>query len=152
MPADLRAFTSLFRWLSLGLVALAIAFLPWPGRAASPTARTFRVEASSFAYQPGEISVNPGDWVTIDLVATDYVHGLEIDGYGLNVTADPGQTARLTFTADRAGTFRLRCSVPCGPAHPFMIGKLHVGQNTLFYRAAGLAALAAIAALWVIHP
>jgi heme/copper-type cytochrome/quinol oxidase subunit 2 len=86
--------------------------------------------------------VNPGDRVTIELQSTDVVHGLYVDGYQVAQTVDPGQTARLTFVADRAGTFRLRCSVTCGPLHPFMIGKLVVGSNALLWRAAGLALLA----------
>jgi len=59
-----------------------------------------------------------GDHVTIDLVSTDVVHGLYLDGYDLNVTADPGQTATLSFVADRSGSFRFRCSVTCGALHP----------------------------------
>jgi heme/copper-type cytochrome/quinol oxidase subunit 2 len=67
--------------------------------------------------------------------ATDVVHGLYIDGYNLDVTADPGQPARLTFIADRAGSFRFRCSVTCGSLHPFMTGKLNVGPDWLFWKA-----------------
>ncbi len=44
--------------------------------------RVFRIEASQFAYNPGEIRVNPGDTVTIELISTDVVHGLYVDGYG----------------------------------------------------------------------
>jgi heme/copper-type cytochrome/quinol oxidase subunit 2 len=133
------------KWAALALLGLAIAFLPLPASALAPTERHFRVEARSFAYTPAVISVNPGDRVTIDLAAVDVVHGLSIDGYNLSVSADPGQTAHLTFVADRLGTFRLRCSVACGALHPFMLGKLTVGQNWLGWRAAGLLLLAAVA-------
>ena len=138
----------------IGLAALTIAFVPFPiafvERAASaePTERHFRVEASSFQYTPEAISVNPGDHVTLDLVATDVVHGLYLDGYDLNVTADPGQTASLSFVADRPGTFRFRCSVTCGALHPFMIGKFNVGPNELLWRGLGLALLAVVAGVW----
>jgi len=73
--------------------------------------------------------------VTLEVEAVDMVHGIYVDGYGLSVTADPGQTARLTFVADRAGSFRFRCSVACGDLHPFMIGRLRVGPNPLLIRA-----------------
>jgi len=86
--------------------------------------------------------------VTIELVSTDVVHGLEIDGYGVGMTADPGQPASLTFVADRSGSFRMRCSVTCGGMHPFMIGKLQVGQNVWLWRGAGLAILAGITGIW----
>jgi heme/copper-type cytochrome/quinol oxidase subunit 2 len=136
------------------LVVLAgalIAFAPLPVRAASPAQRTFRVEARKFNYAPGTLEVNPGDIVTIELVSKDVVHGLYVDGYGVSITADPGQTASLTFTADRSGSFRLRCNVTCGALHPFMVGKLQVGPNNWLQRAIGLTCLAAFAMLTV-HP
>lgn len=138
------------QWFLLVLVVLAgmlIAFAPLPVHAASPTHRTFRVEASQFAYQPGTLEVNAGDTVTIELVSQDVVHGLYVDGYGVSVTADPGQTASLTFTADRSGSFRLRCNVTCGALHPFMVGKLQVGPNQWLQRAIGLTFLAVFAIL-----
>ena len=127
------------------LAALAITLVPAPPTRAAPVERTFRVEASQFSFTPGTLSVNPGDWVTIELVAVDVVHGIYLDDYDLSVSADPGQTATLTFVADRPGTFRFRCLVACGDLHPFMIGKLHVGPNWLMIRALGLAALAIVA-------
>jgi heme/copper-type cytochrome/quinol oxidase subunit 2 len=134
-------------WLALVVVGLAIAFLPVPVGATLPTERHVRIEARSFAFSPSVITVNPGDRVTIELVAMDVVHGLSIDGYNLSVSADPGRTARLTFVADRVGTFRFRCAVACGALHPFMLGKFVVGQNMLGWRAAGLMVLAVITGL-----
>lgn len=130
-----------------GLPALVVLLAPTPSGPAEPTERIIRIEASSFAYKPALIAVAQGDHITIELVATDVVHGLHIDGYDLSVVADPGQTRRLTFVADRQGMFRIRCSVPCGPLHPFMIGKLKVGTNWLLWRAVGLAVLVALAAV-----
>ena len=136
---------SLIAWAAIGLLATLVILAPLPGAAAAPVERTIQVEASSFAYNPGVIAVNRGDRVTLELVSSDVVHGLYIDGYGLEVIAEPGQSARLSFIADRQGTFRLRCSVTCGDLHPFMIGKLKVGPDGLFWRASGLAILAALA-------
>lgn len=140
------------RWLLTGLIAVAIALMPFPIASAAPTERHVHIEASSFQYAPEAITVNLGDHVTIDLAATDVVHGLYIDGYDLNVTADPGQTAALSFVADRSGTFRFRCSVTCGALHPFMIGKLNVGSNELLWRGLGFAMLAAVAGVWLVRP
>jgi heme/copper-type cytochrome/quinol oxidase subunit 2 len=136
-----------WKWLALALFGLAIAVLPLPAGATAPAERHFRIEASSFAFSPSIIAANPGDRVTIDLVAMDVVHGLAIDGHNLSVSADPGQTAHLTFVADRPGTFRFRCAVACGALHPFMLGKLTVGQNGLGWRAVGLMLLAAVAGM-----
>lgn len=142
------------RWGSVVLAATALAGLafvwaPLPLPALSGAERTVRIEARSFAYTPSSLRVSTGDRVTLELVSMDYVHGLYLEGYNLNLTADPGQTSRLSFIADRPGTFRFRCSVTCGALHPFMIGKLTVGSGQLWLRATGLALLAGLAGLLV---
>jgi heme/copper-type cytochrome/quinol oxidase subunit 2 len=122
--------------ITLGsFLALLILTVPLPLTKTAPVERHFRVEASQFAYSPGVLRVNPGDQVTIELVATDVVHGMYIDDYELQTSADPGQTATLSFTAGQPGVFRFRCIVPCGQLHPFMLGKLQVGPNLLLLRA-----------------
>ena len=140
---------SKFISLSVFIIAgLLVAFTPLPIPRDEPTKRIFHVDASSFAFSPAELKVNPGDQVTIELTSSDVVHGLYLDGYDLQISADPGQTTELTFIADQVGNFRFRCSVTCGDLHPFMIGKLHVGPNLLLWRGAGLAILAALAGVW----
>lgn len=147
LPAALKRYIP---WLALAGLALLVAWAPLPARAAPPAERTIRLEARSFEYLPAEIQVNQGDRVTLEIVSTDVVHGIYIDGYGLQASADPGQTARLTFVADQAGSFRFRCSVSCGALHPFMIGKLKVGYNALLWRGVGLAFLAVVAG-WLFY-
>jgi heme/copper-type cytochrome/quinol oxidase subunit 2 len=137
-------------WLALAGLALLVAWAPLPAHAAPPAERTIRLEAQSFEYSPPVIHVNQGDRVTLEVISTDVVHGLYIDGYDLETSADPGQTARLTFVADQAGSFRFRCSVSCGALHPFMIGQLKVGPNTLLWRGIGLAVLA-VCAGWLYY-
>lgn len=125
------------------LAGLALAFAPLPAGYDTPRERSFHIRASSYEYSPSVIRANPGDRVTLFLTSTDVVHGIYIDGYDLDLVADPGQTKSLTFTADRRGSFRLRCSVTCGALHPFMIGKLVVGKNWLLWRAGAISLLAA---------
>jgi len=136
-------------WFPIMAAALAVAFAPLPSAShvAAPASRTFRVEASQYAYSPAELHVNPGDRVTIELVSLDVVHGLYVDGYGASVEADPGQTATLTFVANRPGTFRFRCSITCGALHPFMIGRLTVGTDPALIRGVGLSLIGAIGIL-----
>lgn len=129
-----------------------MAYAPFPVQFIPPQARTFRVEARQFAYSPAELHVNPGDAVTIQLVSTDVVHGLYLDGYYISVEAEPGQPATLSFIADQSGSFRFRCNVTCGAMHPFMIGKLTVGANDWLYRSFGLAVLAIIGIIALIKP
>ncbi len=92
----------------------------------------FEIRARKFEYAPNVIRVNRGDHVRIRLLSEDVTHGMYIDGYGLNVTAYPGEDGSLTFTADRTGRFIFRCSVTCGEFHPYMIGHLKVEPNTPF--------------------
>jgi heme/copper-type cytochrome/quinol oxidase subunit 2 len=133
-----------WRYLILAVIGAIILLAPLPVSYAAPTEKIFRIQAQRFEYSPAVLQVNPGDHVTIELQATDVVHGLAIDGYDVSISADPGQTARVSFVANRPGSFRFRCTVTCGNLHPFMIGKLQVGQNLLMVRAAGLALLALI--------
>jgi len=148
MPSSVRPiFHNLMQprfFLLLVIAGLVMAFAPLPVQPTTPQERIFRIEAGQFAYSPSELKVNPGDTVTFQLVSTDVVHGLYVDGYDVSIEADPGQTRTLSFVADKPGSFRFRCNVTCGAMHPFMIGKLNVGSNNWFYRSIGLAMLAIV--------
>jgi len=127
--------------LSFLLAGLVVAFAPLPVQSVTPQARTFQMDARQFAYSPSDLQVNLGDTVTIQLLSTDVVHGLYVDGYDVSIEADPGQIATLTFIANKPGSFRFRCNVTCGAMHPFMIGKITVGTNNWLFRSLGLATL-----------
>jgi heme/copper-type cytochrome/quinol oxidase subunit 2 len=138
-------FHRLLPYVALATLAVAgvlLVGLPSAAARSGGVARSVRVEASTFAFTPATIEVDPGDRVTIELASADVVHGLHIEGYDVNLIADPGQPASASFVVDRPGTFRIRCSVPCGPLHPFMAGRLQVGPPLTFYAAVVLAALA----------
>jgi heme/copper-type cytochrome/quinol oxidase subunit 2 len=139
-------------FLLLVMIGLVVAFVPLPVQSTAPQERTFRIDARQFAYSPSELHVNPGDAVTIQLVSTDVMHGLYIDGYDVSVEADPGQTATLNFVANKSGSFRFRCNITCGAMHPFMIGKLTVGTNDWLYRSMGLAMLAVVGVVASVKP
>lgn len=141
-----------FSLLLFVMAGLAVAFAPLPVSPITPQERTFQIDARQFAYSPSELKVNEGDTVTIQLVSTDVVHGLYVDDYDVSVEADPGQSATLTFVADKPGSFRFRCNITCGAMHPFMIGKLTVGTNLWLFRSIGLAALAVMGVMIAIKP
>lgn len=147
LRADKARGTRTRGWVALAAAALVVVAVPLPTSVVPSTQRTIRLEVRNFEYSPSILRVNPGDIVTLEIVAADVVRGVYLDGYDLSVSADPGQTARLTFTADRPGSFRIRCSVTCEPLHPFMIGILRVGSDPLLWRGFGLAFLAAVAGL-----
>jgi len=138
-----------WQWAILLAIGLVIFIVPIPAKADAPTERFFQIDARRFEYDPAILKVNPGDRVTLELVANDVVHGLAIDGYNLETTADPGKAVRLSFVADRQGTFRFQCTVTCGNMHPFMTGKLLVGENTFLWRAIALTGLVLVAGIWM---
>lgn len=143
--------TGTWKWVLFAALALIILMMPLPAQSAAPADLHIKINASSYQYDPGVIRVNPGDRVTLELSSTDVTHGIAIDGYNLQVTAEPGQSQSLSFIADRQGTYRLRCSVTCGALHPFMIGKLHVGPNTLLLKSIAIAALGLVAVVWMVR-
>lgn len=140
MRLDRRKFFVAATALLLVLVALGA---PLPQGQATRQARHIRVEARQFAFDPGSIRVDYGDIVTLDLEAMDAIHGLYLDGYGVNLKAEPGHRAQTTFVADKVGKFKFRCSISCGGLHPFMIGELRVGSNLPFARAVTAMVIAA---------
>lgn len=121
---------------ALGLLGLAALSVPWPGSAGSGDPAVIEIEASQYAFLPAVVKVARGQEVVIELSSLDVVHGLYIDGYDLRVTAEAGRPARMAFVADRPGSYRMRCSVTCGPLHPFMTGWLRVdpeGRGVRFF-------------------
>ncbi|HSN78155.1 MAG TPA: cupredoxin domain-containing protein, partial [Anaerolineae bacterium] len=118
--APSRVTRSLAAAVATVVLALAALVLPLPTGAAAAGAREITLDARMFAFEPGRLRVNQGDRVTVILHATDVVHGLYIDGYDVDIIAEPGRPAQATFTADKLGKFRYRCSVSCGAMHPFM--------------------------------
>ncbi len=138
-----------WQWVFLAGVASAILFIPLPSVRAAATDRTFYLDASRFQYSPAVLTVNPGDRVTIVLSTSDVMHGLSIDGYGVETMTQPTRKGEITFIADKTGVFRFHCTVVCGNMHPFMTGKLVVGQNTLILRSLVLLGMAALAGVWM---
>lgn len=135
----------------VSLLAIVLLAVPWPGLRLSAGERTFQIHARQYAYAPGVLHATQGDVVTLVLEAEDMTHGLYVDGYGVDLVAVPGRASRATFVADRPGKFRVRCSKVCGTLHPLMLGELVVTPNSPFWRAMGVAVLAAVgtvAFLW----
>ncbi len=142
------------RWragLIFTLAAIIILGIPAPRSTTSTGERYIRVEAGRYRFSPEQIYISPGERVTIELVATDVKHGLHLDGYGLDLEAEPGQPMRATFIATQPGVYRFRCSVACGNLHPFMLGKIQIGPNLPLIRGSLLGAIALLLALFSYH-
>lgn len=77
-----------------------------------------------------------GDTVRLHIEGVDLTHGFYIDGYEIKAVIRHAEITTVEFTANRAGSFRIRCFIPCGALHPFMIGKLIVEpdyKSSIFY-------------------
>jgi heme/copper-type cytochrome/quinol oxidase subunit 2 len=122
--------------------------MPLPAAAGSEVERVIHIQAESFAFTPEVIRVQQGERLTLQLESIDATHGIYLDGYDLSIEAEPGRPARLNLVADRAGSFRFRCSVACGNLHPFMIGQLKVGPNLRFWRALAALGIVALGGIW----
>lgn len=109
-----------------------LAWLTW--RTPAPQEHTITLKARKFAYTPNIIEVNRGDRVHIRMVSEDVHHGFYLDGYELEMTAQPSLAGGVDFLADKPGKFAFRCSMTCGAFHPYMIGYLRVKPD---YRLAG---------------
>lgn len=88
--------------------------------------KNFKITASQFTYTPNTITVNQGDQVQIELTSADVAHGFALPDYNIDQAIQPGQTATVTFTATKKGTFTFKCNLPCGPGHKDMQGTLVV--------------------------
>lgn len=84
------------------------------------------VVAKQFSFDPDPIVVNKGDKVKLILRSADVTHGFAIIEYGINKRFSKEDPAIVEFTADKAGEFKIFCSVFCGSGHSAMIGKLIV--------------------------
>ena len=94
--------------------------------AAAPT-RSFEVVASKFKFEPSVLEVDEGDRVVITFTSADVKHGFELKPFKVKARIPAGgEPVTVEFVADKAGTFRFKCSEYCGPRHGGMRGQLVV--------------------------
>lgn len=84
-------------------------------------------------FNPEHITVKQGDTVVWRITnierAVDAVHGFSIPVYNINLSLEPGETAKIEFVADTPGTFPFYCSEFCSALHLEMMGYLMVEPN-----------------------
>ena len=69
-----------------------------------------RWEIETYRWDPGTIVVNQGDVVTLEILGINGAsHPFTVEGYNLSGEVKRGQLTRLTFTADKAGIFKITC-------------------------------------------
>jgi cytochrome c oxidase subunit 2 len=85
-----------------------------------------RISASTFEFNPSEITVKKGVPVTLELVSQDRHHGFKLPEFHLRADIKAGVVEKLRFVPDKAGTFTFFCDVFCGDGHEDMSGTLKV--------------------------
>ena len=96
-------------------------------RAIEASAQQVTIHASAAGFEPAEIRVRAGEWVSLHLVNDDQVfHDLMLDGVeNVDAPARPGQTSSIRFIIDKPGTYMFSSSVP-GHTEAGMVGTLIV--------------------------
>ncbi len=112
-----------------GVATTGISLANDPELALGPVDEEITIWARRFEFIPAVITVQQGDLVKLNFKTADVSHGLYIDGYDVNIKVNGDETVSIEFVADKAGTFKFRCSATCGPFHPFMAGKFVVQQS-----------------------
>jgi plastocyanin len=69
------------------------------------------VTATSFEFDPQEITVEAGEDIAIVLTSDDILHDFTIDELDAHVAADADETAEGGFTAEEPGRYTYYCTV-----------------------------------------
>lgn len=81
------------------------------GYALKPPDDAGRWEVETYRFTPGTVVVNQGDEVILEIVGINGAeHPTTIEGYNLDFVVKRGEITRVSFTADRAGIFTIRCN------------------------------------------
>jgi nitrous-oxide reductase len=90
---------------------------------------TVKMVAVRSTLTPTEFEVQEGDVVTIAITnieqGADFLHGLGLLDYNINLVVDPGETKTVTFTAKK-GVYPYYCTNFCSALHQEMQGYLIV--------------------------
>jgi len=124
-------FCSILLFAGIGVAASGEADAPV--ESASETAavqeapvKKVKMYARNWVWTPKEIRVKLGTRVIIDFISEDASHAFELKAYKIKVNLPQDKRGQVEFIADKVGTFRWRCSRPCGNGCAKMNGKLIV--------------------------
>jgi cytochrome c oxidase subunit II len=92
--------------------------------------REIKVTAKKYEFLPDPIGVRQGEKVRLKITAVDVDHGFGLKEYNINQKLPKGQEQIVEFTADKPGTFTVKCTVFCGLGHGSMKGRLMVQPIT----------------------
>jgi len=91
-----------------------------------PKAYAVHMIGHVWAWAPSPLHIPQGAAVTFYVTSADVLHGFEIQGTPINVTAVPGMTGKVTYTFRRPGSYHIICNEYCGLEHQAMTGVIIV--------------------------
>jgi cytochrome c oxidase subunit 2 len=124
---DARRYATMKPRFVRPLATLAVATIVSAGTLGALAARAdahtpTQVVAANFTFTPAKITTHVGEKTTLRLTSSGGVHGLESKELGIPQTVIvPGKTVEVTFTPEKAGTYKIPCAIPCGEGHEKMI-------------------------------
>ena len=65
--------------------------------------------SGSYKFSPDEIVLSAGETIQFNITAETEFHTFTVDDLEIDVSVDAGQTEKLVFTFEKAGTYRLYC-------------------------------------------
>lgn len=74
-------------------------------------ARRIEVAATSFEFDPSEITIDAGEDVAIVLTSDDLLHDFAVEGLDVHVAATKGETNEGGLRADEPGEYAFYCTV-----------------------------------------
>lgn len=97
--------------------------------------RTFNISVKEWVFEPAVIKVSPGETVRFVVTSQDVWHGFAINELDINLTipSEKTVTKEVTIPSNAADkVFTSYCSVFCGLGHPYLKGKVIIGEPELF--------------------
>lgn len=109
----------------------------------TPGALTINVTAKQWMWKmqhPGgqreidELHVPVGETIRLVMTSEDVIHSFYLPALRIKRDVVPGRYSTLSFTADRAGSYRLSCAEFCGADHSLMGGRIEVMEPGAYGR------------------
>lgn len=94
-----------------------------------PNAYSAYVTGKLWYWTPSPLHVPQGATVTFYVTSADVIHGFEVQGTTINLTAIPGVVGTVSYTFDKARTYHVVCNEYCGLAHQSMLGEIIVDRR-----------------------
>ena len=85
------------------------------------------IDAYSWGFNQNTVQINKGDQVRVTVRSSSGAHGVAFPDFGVQTgRIAAGSEEVIEFIADKSGSFKYFCNIPCGHGHSSMSGQLIV--------------------------